>query len=84
MDKIFSRNRIKLPRRIIKNKNTGKILKIIAILLIAIIVFKIAVNSTIPIIDEQCRTMAKSIATKVSNEQSITKQFRKNTKKARR
>lgn len=70
MDKIFSRNRIKLPRRIIKNKNTGKILKIIAILLIAIIVFKIAVNSTIPIIDEQCRTMAKSIATKVSNEQA--------------
>lgn len=70
MDKIFSRNRIKLPRGIIKNKNTGKILKIIAILLIAIIVFKIAVNSTIPIIDEQCRTMAKSIATKISNEQA--------------
>ena len=70
MDKIFSRNRIKLPRGIIQNKNTGKILKIIAILLIAIIVFKIAVNSTIPIIDEQCRTMSKSIATKVSNEQA--------------
>ena len=67
MDKIFSRNRIKLPKlnKIMYNKNTGKILKIIAILLIAIIVFKMAVNSTIPIIDEQCRKMAKSIATKI-------------------
>ena len=72
MDKIFSRNRIKLPKlnKIMYNKNTGKLLTIIAILLIAIIVFKIAVNSTIPIIDEQCRTMAKSIATKISNEQA--------------
>lgn len=72
MDKIFSRNRIKLPNlnKVRYNKNTRKILTIIAIILIAIIVFKIAVNSTIPIIDEQCRTMAKSIATKISNEQA--------------
>lgn len=72
MDKIFSRNTIKLPKinKFIYNKNTGKVLTIIAILLIAIIVFKVAVNSTIPIIDEQCKTMAKSIATKISNEQA--------------
>ena len=72
MDKIFSRNRIKLPKldKFIYNKNARKFLSIIAILLIAIIVFKIAVNATIPIIDEQCRTMAKSIATKISNEEA--------------
>lgn len=73
-EKIFSRYRIKLPYVQIKglkdNKNLSKIIKIIAILAIAIIVFKVAVDSTIPIIDEQCRTMAKSIATKISNEEA--------------
>ena len=72
MDKIFSRNRIKLPNfdKFVYNKKARKFINIIAILLIAIIVFKIAVNATIPIIDEQCRTMAKSIATKISNEEA--------------
>ena len=73
-EKILSRYRIKLPYVQIKglkdNKNLSKIIKIIAILTIAIIVFKVAVDSTIPIIDEQCRTMAKSIATKISNEEA--------------
>lgn len=73
-EKIFSRPRIKLPnikmKNISENKNFNKIIRIIVILSIAIIVFKIAVNATIPIIDEQCRTMAKSIATKISNEQA--------------
>ena len=73
-EKIFSRYRIKLPYIQIKglknNNNLSKIIKIIAILTIAIIVFKVAVDSTIPIIDEQCRTMAKSIATKISNEEA--------------
>ena len=68
-EKIFSRYKIKLPKLnkiIIKdNKKLSKIIRIIAILVIAIIVFK-----TIPIIDEQCKTMAKSIATKISNEQA--------------
>ena len=73
-EKIFSRKRIKLPYIEIKglknNKNFRKIIKIIAILMIAIIVFKIALNATIPIVDEQCRTMAKSIATKISNDEA--------------
>ena len=73
-EKIFSRYKIKLPKLnkiIIKdNKKLSKIIRIIAILVIAIIVFKIAVEATIPIIDEQCKTMAKSIATKISNEQA--------------
>ena len=38
--------------------------------MIAIIVLKIALNATIPIVDEQCRTMAKSIATKISNDEA--------------
>lgn len=72
--KIFSRNKIKLPYIKIKglknNKGFRKIITIIAILTIAIIVLKITLNATIPIVDEQCRTMAKSIATKVSNDEA--------------
>ena len=72
--KIFSRARIKLPNlkiiQIKNNKNIRKIITIIAILLIAIIVLKVAIEGTIPIIDEQCRNMARSIATKISNEQA--------------
>ena len=48
-----------------ENKNIS-----LKILMIAIIVLKIAVEATIPIIDERCKTMAKSIATKISNEQA--------------
>lgn len=73
-EKIFSRPRIKLPnikfRGIKSNKNLRKIVTIIAILSIAIIVLKVAINATIPIIDEQCKNMARTIATKVSNEQA--------------
>ena len=72
--KIFSRYRVKLPyakiNKLKNNKKFSKLMTIIAIMSIAIIVFKVAINSTIPIIDEQCRTMAKSIATKISNEQA--------------
>lgn len=73
-EKIFSRYRIKLPyiqiNKLGNNKNFIKIIKIIAILIIAIIVLKLAINAIIPIVDEQCRTMAKSIATKISNEEA--------------
>ena len=72
-EKIFSRYRIKLinlNKINLQNKNVVKLIKIIAILTIAIIVFKVAMEATIPIINEQCRTMAKSIATKISNEEA--------------
>lgn len=72
-EKIFSRYRIKLinlNKINLQNKNVIKLIKIIAILTIAIIVFKVAMDATIPIINEQCRTMAKSIATKISNEEA--------------
>ena len=73
-EKIFSRPRLKIPKiRVVdlkKHPNAIKLLKIIAILSIAIIVLNTVVNAIEPIIDEQCRTMAKSIATKISNEEA--------------
>ena len=72
-EKIFSRYRIKLinlNKINLQNKNVVKLIKIIAILTIAIIVFKVAMDATIPIINKQCKTMAKSIATKISNEEA--------------
>ena len=73
-EKIFSRARIKLPTikhiDLEKKRKLGKIIMIIAIVLIAIIVVKIALKAITPIIDEQCRGMAKAIATRVSNEQA--------------
>ena len=72
-EKIFSRYRIKLinlNKINLQNKNVVKLIKIIAILTITIIVFKVAMDATIPIINEQCKTMAKSIATKISNEEA--------------
>ena len=71
-EKIFSRNRIKLPNldKFYAKKNVRKILKIIIILLIAIIIFKVSINSITPIIDERCKGIAKSVATKISNEQA--------------
>ena len=67
--KIFSRPRINLGK-IKGNNKIRKVVQIIAILTIAIIVFKLVINSSMPIIDERCRNLAKSIATKVSNEQA--------------
>ena len=70
-EKIFSRYRISFPKipwnRMRENKKWGKMIKIIAILAIAIIVLHLAMQSVLPIVEEQCKTMAKSIATKISN-----------------
>ena len=72
--KIFSRNRIKIPGVVsIKrgnNKNISKILTIVAIFSIAIIVLNAVIKSINPILEEQCKTMAKSIATKISNNEA--------------
>lgn len=73
-EKIFSRYRIKIPNvKFIKlrdDRNLRKITTIIAILVIAIIVVKTVTKAITPIIDEQCKALAKNIATKVSNEQA--------------
>lgn len=72
--KIFSRYKIKLPKlnfiRLNKNKNAKKLINIFIVLLIAIIVMKCAIDGIMPIMDEQCKSMAKSIATKISNEEA--------------
>lgn len=73
-EKIFTRHRLKIPSikwiRMNENKRLGKAITIIAILTIAIIVLNVAIKSVTPIIEEQCKTMAKSIATKISNDEA--------------
>ena len=73
-EKIFTRHRLKIPSikwiRMNENKRLGKAITIIAILTIAIIVLNIAIKSVTPVIEEQCKTMAKSIATKISNDEA--------------
>lgn len=82
MDKIYSRTRLIIPKLNIsifhKNKNNnfqnkqiiGKILRIFIIILIAIVTMKKTIDGINPIIEKQCETAAKSIATKISNEQA--------------
>lgn len=77
MDKIYSRRRIKSPKLFLyKNskdpnyKNKMRALKIICIIGIAAITANFIVQAISPIIDKQCINMAKSIATKISNEQA--------------
>lgn len=77
MDKIYSRKRIRLPKfnnkniniNMHKNKNT-KIIKIISVIIISLLTMKLIINSISPILYKECINMAKSIATKVSNEQA--------------
>ncbi len=79
MDKIYSRKRINLPKLDISifNKNNKpnqksvyKIVKILIIIIIAIITMNKMIEAINPIMDKQCKTNAKMIATKISNEQA--------------
>lgn len=79
MDKIYSRRRLLIPKFNISifNKNSNKdnktklkILKITAIILIATFTFMRIIEAIEPIMDKQCENIAKSIATKISNEQA--------------
>ena len=76
MDKIYSRKRIRLPKIKYKNeyrKNNSrnkKMLTVIVIFLIAFLVASGIIRSIEPVINKQCVYYAKSIATKVSNEQA--------------
>lgn len=77
MDKIYSRKRIKLPKVNFNNKtfkefnskNTRKI-KIVVIAFIAIFVAGVIIKAIEPVINKQSIVVAKSIATKISNEQA--------------
>lgn len=81
MEKIYSRNRIRLPKfefynngNIRKNNKMPKkqkvLFKVIAILLVEIIVAYSVINAIDPIVKRQCSNKAKSIATIISNEQA--------------
>lgn len=78
MDKIYSRRRLHVPKLYInifqkneKNKNyTIKFLRVIIILLVSFFTFNRIINAISPIIDKQCQMQAKTVATKVSNEQA--------------
>lgn len=71
MDIIYSRKRIKVPK--INNRKKivlKKVLKIAIIILIAIFTSTYTINSIQPIFDDICKSQAKAIATKVSNEEA--------------
>ena len=75
-EKIFTRRKIRLPkfRRVVGDrrltKKKRKLIKIMAVLIIAI-TFSYTVTKAIePIIETQCRNLAKNVATKVSNEEA--------------
>lgn len=75
--KIYSRNKIRLPKIIINknspnrdNKKVEKMWKIISILFIAFTVVKVVLNAVNPIFDTLCEDEAKGIATKITNEQA--------------
>lgn len=79
MDKIYSRKRLIIPKANISifykdnkenNKIVIKLLKIFIIITIAISTFNKIVEAIEPIIEKQCQINAKSIATKISNEQA--------------
>lgn len=74
MDKIYSRTRIRLPKInasfFKKNNKNIPLFKVVAIIVIAIITASIIIRSINPIIEKNCENMAKSIATKISNEQA--------------
>lgn len=73
MDKIYSRRRINFPKPLKNNMDNEKILKIVKIFLIisiAMVTANVIIRAITPIIDKQCVNKAKSIATKISNEQA--------------
>ena len=83
IEKIYSRNRIKVPkvqfffqsRRKItvakeKRENLRKISKILLILTIAFMVCNMLIKAIEPIMDKQCISMARAIASNISNKQA--------------
>lgn len=79
MDKIYSRRRLTMPKLNISiwNQNSNKdnkiklkIIKITIIILIASFTFMRSIEAIKPIMDKQCENIAKSVATKISNEQA--------------
>ncbi len=78
VDKIYSRRRIILPKfkftyykgKRPEKRQIAKRWKMTCVIFIALITASLIVKSISPIIDKQCRNIAKSIATRISNEQA--------------
>ena len=78
IEKIYSRNNIKLPflkrhngKFNINNININtKFFKILIIIIIAIFTYNVAIQGINPIINELCINEIKNLATKISNEQA--------------
>ena len=66
MYKIYSRHRIRWPKKL-NSKKGKRMLKVIIILMIAFTVAKIILNSILPVFDKLCEEKAMSIATIISN-----------------
>lgn len=74
MAKIYSRPRIRLPKKIVNNninkKKLEKVVQILLIFIIAIGVAKYILDAVDPIFDTLCEAKSKSIAVTVLNEQT--------------
>ena len=75
MDKIYSRKRIRFFNKRITRGNSNKskrkmVLDIIVVITIAISTACLIIKFITPVVDKNCTNIAKSIATKVSNEQA--------------
>jgi len=77
MDKIYTRNKLRIPKFSFKKfpspkdkQNYKKIFKFIVVIVIAFTFAYFAIKSITPIIEKQCKNMAKSIATKISNNEA--------------
>ena len=66
MYKIYSRHRIRWPKKL-NSKKGKRMLKVIIILMIALTVAKIILDSILPVFDKLCEEKAMSIATIISN-----------------
>lgn len=74
-EKIFSRSKIRIPQFLPKKnspkeKEKRRFIKIVCIVLIGFTFAYFVIQSIKPIMQQQCRNMAKSIATKVSNNEA--------------
>jgi len=73
-NKIYTRNRWRLPKfnSLKKQRSYKKLLKIVVIIFIAFNFAYFSIKAINPIVEKQCRNMAKSIATKISNTEATS------------
>lgn len=70
MDTIYSRRKIRIPKLNGDNKNNKKVIRIVAILIIASITLIIALKSINPIFEASCKEKVQELATKITNTES--------------